>query len=49
MTVSKALYVAALILFVLATIVGFGWGLADWHWQGLVAAGLGCQAAAALV
>lgn len=49
MNLSRALLIVALILFVLATIVGFGHPVAGWEWQGLTATGLACWVAAAIV
>lgn len=46
---SKLLLVAALLLFFLAAIVGFGHPVAGLEWQGLIGAGLFAQVAAAIV
>jgi hypothetical protein len=44
---SLILRLAALVLFILAIIVGFGWGLS--HWEGLVATGLTAWVGSTLV
>lgn len=48
-TFSKLFLLVALIVFVLATIVGFGHPIAGWEWQGLTALGLTAWVLALLV